>query len=185
MLGIDLLIKEHERIIEFTNYLKKLCCDVIEGKEVDVQRFRECVEFGRNYADKQHHGKEEKILFRVMVETLGTVAEKLINQGMLVEHDLGRYHMGELLAALERYESEQSTEGKLDIITHAAAYADLLKRHIEKEDSVCYTFAARMLSEEDKKLINEETERFEEESRKNGVQSKYETWLKELSIDMC
>ncbi len=180
MYGIDLLMKEHENIITFTEYLKKLCCDIIDGQEVDIKKICECIEFGKNYADQHHHGKEEKVLFHVMIEKLGPVAEKLIKNGMLVEHDLGRYHMRELTTAVEHYKDHKTTLGKLDIITHAAAYADLLKRHIGREDEVCYTFALRMLSEEDKKFVDEQTTVFENIAYEKGIQTKYETWLNDL-----
>lgn len=83
MYGIDLLVQEHKNIIAYTEFMRRLCCDILEGKEVDINAFRECVDFGRNYADKHHHGKEEKILFRHMLEKLGPVAEKLVRNGML------------------------------------------------------------------------------------------------------
>lgn len=177
MYGIDILVEEHKNIVEFTDYLRRLCCDIINGAEVDIELFEKCIEFGRNYADKQHHGKEEKILFRIMLEKLGGATEKLIRNGMLVEHDLGRYHMTELENALENYKENPCTQGKLDIISNASGYAALLKRHIEKEDSVAYTFAMRMLSEDDKKKVDEETAAFEKESKENNIQDTYLNWL--------
>lgn len=181
MNGIDLLLKEHQNILTFTDYLRSICCDILEGKEVDTETFRDCLDFGRTYADKHHHGKEEKILFRYMLEKLGTVAEKLVRQGMLVEHDLGRYHMGELEKALNNYDQVATTANKLDIILNAAGYADLLRRHIEKEDAVCFSFASRMLSDADKRQIDDETKQFEIEEEQGGIQEKYLSWLKSKS----
>lgn len=177
MYGIELLMEEHKNIIRFTKVLRKICYNILEGQEVDVEKLRECIDFARNYSDSQHHGKEEKVLFKIMMEHLGPVAEKLIRNGMLVEHDLARYHMGELEQALNRYEEEVTNEVKLDIIANAAGYANLLKRHIEKEDEVVYTFAKRMLSDEDKKKVDEETAQYEEDATKRGVQEKYISWL--------
>lgn len=51
MYGIDLLVQEHKNIIAYTEFMRRLCCDILEGKEVDINAFRECVDFGRNYAD--------------------------------------------------------------------------------------------------------------------------------------
>ncbi len=78
MYGIDILMKEHENILVFTDFLRSISADILEGKPVDAPLLRECLEFARNYADKHHHGKEEKILFRIMMENMGPVAEKLI-----------------------------------------------------------------------------------------------------------
>ena len=181
MYGIDLLVKEHKNIVSFTEYLRKICCDVIDGADVDVQEFRECVDFARAYADKHHHGKEEQILFKIMLEKLSPVAEKLVRNGMLVEHDFGRYHIGELENALLKYAETPTTKGKLDIITHAAGYVDLLQRHIEKEDNVCYPFALRSLPEECKTQVDEQTRCFEKKAEQDGVQEKYLAWLEERS----
>lgn len=184
MYGIDVLIKEHDNILVFTKYVRKLCCDVVDGKQVNIPAFQSCINFARNYADKHHHGKEEQILFRVMLERLGSAAEKLIRNGMLVEHDLGRYHIGELERALEQYSGNPATSGKLDIITHAAGYADMLERHIEKENNACYSYAERALSKEDKERIDEQTRCFEKQAEQSGVQKKYVAYLKEKEGDL-
>lgn len=179
MTGIDILMKEHENILAFTDLLRKISMEIIDGGEVPPSLLRECIEFGRNYADKHHHGKEEQILFRIMTENMGPVADKLIKNGMLVEHDLGRLHMAELEKAIDEYEKEPTTENKLDIISNAAGYSALLKRHIAREDEVVYTFAVRDLSEELKKTVDKETDAFEELAREQKTSDRYVTWLYE------
>ncbi len=42
----------------------------MNGSEVPDADFREIIDFVRGYADKHHHGKEEKYLFPKMVEKL-------------------------------------------------------------------------------------------------------------------
>ncbi len=182
MYGIELLVEEHRNILRFTDYVNELCGKMLAGEEPDTAQFRKCLDFGRNYADKQHHGKEEKILFRIMEEHLGSVAHKLVQNGMLVEHDLGRYHMSSLEEALDAYEKQPNVAQKLAIVVHAAGYAELLKRHIEKEDGVVYTFAERSLSEELKNQVNEETERFEKDAAERGVPERYLAILKEWGV---
>lgn len=177
MYGIEILIKEHENILKFTGLLKKKCCDILEGGKINTDEFRDCIDFARNYADKHHHGKEENVLFRVMLEQLGPTAEKLIQNGMLVEHDLGRFHMTELEKVLKRYDENPSVLDKLSIITNAAGYAELLTRHIEKEDSVVYTYAERALEKSILDYVSDETQKLEKEAEKNKVQSKYLLWL--------
>lgn len=177
MYGIEILVKEHENILKFTRLLKKKCCDILEGGQINTAEFRKCIDFARNYADKHHHGKEEKVLFRVMLEQLGPTAEKLIQNGMLVEHDLGRFHMTELENALNRYDENPSVLEKLNIIANAAGYANLLTRHIEKEDSVVYTYAERALEKSILDYVDEETQKLEKDAEDNNVQSKYLIWL--------
>ena len=183
MYGIDILVEEHKNIVEFCKSMKSMCCSIIEGEDVDIDLVKACVAFGKNYADHLHHGKEEKILFKIMLEKLGPVADKLIRNGMLVEHDLGRLHMNELLEAIDRYEKDPSTLNKLDIITNASGYATLLNRHIGKEDEVVYTFAQRALSDDDKERVNVETKAFDEDPENKADVAKYLSWLENFKSE--
>lgn len=181
MQGIDVLVDEHKNIMKFHNLLKKICCDVIEGTKVDVELLRECVAFGRNYADKYHHGKEEEILFKVMIEQSGDVAQKLIRNGMLVEHDLCRYYLNELDNSLNAYENNSGTEYKYDVVVNAGSYANLLKRHVEKENTVVYTFAERELSEEELNKVEKLGMERDSGEDQAAIREKYLSWLEEKS----
>ncbi|WAW14718.1 hemerythrin domain-containing protein [Peptostreptococcus equinus] len=181
MYGIDILVKEHDNILKFIDLSRKSCREILDGKEVDIELFRKYIDFVRNYGDKHHHGKEEEILFKLMVDNLSPVAEKLINHGMLIEHDLGRLFMKNLEAALDRYEENKDNDCKLDIITNIIGYGDLLTRHIEKENKVVYTFAERELSDELKQQVDRSTEQFEKDYISN--KNRYEKWLEELSLN--
>lgn len=154
MKGLDILKTEHDHIRIAVQKMKDTCGQILDGKEIDIRWFQNMILFCRNYADKHHHGKEEKILFRVMLEELGPVADKLIRNGMLVEHDLGRFHISELENALSAYEREPTTRNKLEIVTNASEYASLLNRHMDKEDTVVYVFAENQLNDELKDKAN-------------------------------
>ena len=130
---------------------------------MDMEYFRNAVSFIRNFADKAHHQKEEKILFQAMMERLGTVAVNLIQHGMLVEHDLARLHVMELENALNAYEKEKTPENKLDIIANAVGYCYLLKRHVDKENAVVYPYAEKNLSADVMKQLDEEAVRYMEQ----------------------
>ena len=130
---------------------------------MDMEYFRNAVSFIRNFADKAHHQKEEKILFQAMMERLGTVAVNLIQHGMLVEHDLARLHVMELENALNAYEKEKTPENKLDIIANAVGYCYLLKRHVDKENAVVYPYAKKNLSADVMKQLDEEAVRYMEQ----------------------
>lgn len=181
MYGIELLVEEHKNILRFCASMRSMCCGLLGGSKVDTALIRECAAFGKNYADKHHHGKEEQVLFKKMTDKLGPVADKLIRNGMLVEHDLGRLHMSELLAAADRYDQDPSLSNALDIITNAAGYATLLGRHIGKEDEVVYTFAQRALSQEDKDWVDEETKVFEADEDKNQAREHFLGWLEDFT----
>lgn len=162
---LEILIEEHENIRAFLGVVRRMCCAVLDGAPVDAAAFRDVIAFVREYADKHHHGKEEQLLFTAMMDELGPVAVNLIRHGMLVEHDLGRLHIQNLEAALDRYEAPQSTPDKLDILAEAAGYAGLLLRHLEKENQVLFPFAQRSLPPAVLEAMDAQAARFEQDGR--------------------
>jgi len=178
--SVILMEEDHANINRALGVIRNICLQLMQGGEVPDEDFREIIQFVREYADKHHHGKEEKFLFPVMVKKLGPVGDKLVTNGMLVEHDLGRADVLSLETALNEYKKNPRLELKLDILSYAMAYAHLLQLHIEKENSVVYPFAERCLSEEDFKEINEKSQIFEDEQTAKGVQKHYLDILEKL-----
>ena len=160
MYAIELMMEEHKNIKRMLKIVRKVSFNILEGEEINYEEFERIISFITNYADNHHHKKEEIYLFNRMVEEIGERAVKVINHGMLVEHDLGRLYISNLRLALEEYKNGNK-EAKLDIIANAISYTDLLNRHIEKEDNVIYSFAKRSLKEETFEVINKECKEFE------------------------
>lgn len=181
MYSIELMIAEHDNILKFNQAVRNACGTILEGKDICTDDFEKMIAFARNYADKHHHGKEEQLLFNEMQKYLGTIGLNLITHGMLVEHDWGRLHISELEAALNKYKENPSAENKLDIIANAVGYTNLLKRHINKENDVVYSYAEKNLTEDVLKIVNEKTAEFEKLAEDNGIQKKYLGILHELS----
>lgn len=179
MNSVALMVEEHKNIKRMLAVVREACNQILNGGQIDYDDFDKMIDFIRNYADVHHHGKEEKFLFKEMVDNLGPVGTKLVTNGMLVEHDWGRLFISELREALERVKREDS-ESVLDVIANAIGYTNHLKRHIEKEDEVVYTFAERELEAAVMERVNEATEVFEKEAEEKGIQEHYLKLLEEL-----
>ncbi|SHI97212.1 Hemerythrin-like domain-containing protein [Lutispora thermophila DSM 19022] len=177
--SIDIMKMEHQNILRMLEVVRRYCLRVLKHEPVDYKDFYKIIDFVRNYADKHHHGKEETLLFNRMMDELGSLADKLVRHGMLVEHDLGRLYMSELEEALKKLESGDE-DAKLDIIASAMGYVNLLKRHIDKEDNVIYKFAENNLKKDTLKLIDDESANFEKKAEGAEVQYKYLVMLSEL-----
>lgn len=178
--AIDVLMNEHDYILRFANAMKKKCMQVLETGDMDTEIFKKALDFVRNYADKYHHGKEEKYLFVSMLKDLGELANKLINMGMLVEHSMGRLFMQNLEIAINEYDNSSSLESKLDILTFMTAYVDLIVRHATKENEVVFTFADRALKENSKFDLDEQTRAFEENADNVKIKKYYEEYVDSL-----
>jgi hemerythrin-like domain-containing protein len=97
-----------------------------------------------------------------------------------VEHDLGRLHISDLEEATKLYREEPKTIHKLGIIAGASGYANLLKRHIGKENEVVYPYAEKSLSPEILASVDERVRAFEEQAEGEGVQKYCLELLEEL-----
>lgn len=164
------MMKEHEDIKRVLSAVRKLCINILDTKDVNYEAFDMAIDFIRNYADKHHHSKEEEILFKKMIKELPHTESPIL--GMYSEHDLGRLYIGNLEESLKRVK-EGDLDSKVDIIGSAMAYADLLTRHIHKEDSAIYKFAEKQLSESALKEIEERCSEVENSACENKVQDKY------------
>jgi hemerythrin-like domain-containing protein len=173
------MVDEHVYAKRMLAVIRKYSYRLLQGEAVDLDDFHKMIDFVRNFVDKHHHGKEEDFLFNKMVEHLGPAAEKLVKHGMLVEHDLGRLHMQELEAAVERVKAGDD-ESKLDLIANAISYTHLLHRHIDKEDGVVYKFAENNFSKDVLDQIDAACEQFEQQAQEQGIQEKYIRLLEEL-----
>lgn len=179
MNSVALMVDEHKNIVRMLNVVRKACYSLLQGASIDFDDFEKMIDFIKGYADAHHHGKEEQLLFKEMVDNLGELGNKLITHGMLIEHDQGRLYIRELGEALGRVKAGDD-ESKIDVIANAVSYTNHLARHIEKEDSAVYTFAEQRLAPEIIQKVNEQTIIFEKEAESKGIQKKYIDMLIEL-----
>lgn len=100
------------------------------------------IDYLQEYADVFHHQKEEELVFSRLKQA-SPQGKLLVEQGMLVEHDLARYYIRSMKKLLKKDVTEEVC---VRLIGFIQAYIDLLERHIEKENSVAYPYAVRKLA---------------------------------------
>ena len=147
--------------------------------DVPYDDFAKIIDFIRNYADKYHHGKEEDMLFIEMNnELLDLIGEGPV-QGMLIEHNFGRAFIMDLEISLNHHK-EGHEEAIVDIIANAMGYANLLSKHINKEDNMIYRYATKNLSEETLNKLDKQFEDFEGKDLHKETRDKYTKLVDEL-----
>lgn len=157
MKAIEYLVKEHDQITKFLDRLEEECLSILNDKSINEEFFRASISFIREFADGIHHKKEEDILFKYMLEELGVLGEKVIRGGMLVEHQLARGYVFELENSLNSYKMKKDDKAVLQILANSMAYVNLLRSHIDKENSTVYNFAEDRLTDDIKGKIEEES----------------------------
>jgi len=177
--AIKVMMDEHQVILKTLKTARKMCKNILNNDNWEVEDFFKIIDFVRNYADKYHHGKEEVFLFKYMGEELRPSVTEGPIKGMLIEHDLGRLYMTRLEEALINFKNGEN-DARLDIIANTICYTHLLNHHITTEDNTLYPFANNRLKPETLKRLEEEVERIEVSSEGKETQEKYINLVNEL-----
>lgn len=144
--AIDELKHEHEAILFSLGILEKLAGAARSGEKWERKDSRELVGFLKEFADTCHHGKEEGILFPAM-EKAGVQGEGGPIGAMLQEHALGRERIRGMNAALEGSRDREAFEREA-FAREATGYIELLRQHIEKENTILFPMGEKVLSSE-------------------------------------
>lgn len=180
MNSIEILVHEHDNILRMLHVVQKASLQVLGGEAADVADFKKMIGFIRNYADKTHHGKEEEFLFKEMVDSLGIIGDNLVRHGMLVEHNLGRLHVSDLEDALTAYAQNATDESRLAILVAAGSYVNLLRRHIERENAVVFSFGEKNLAADALARVEAQTAAFESDPQNVAIREEQLHILDEL-----
>jgi hemerythrin-like domain-containing protein len=162
----QVLMAEHELILQALDALEKKAAAIRAGAALDRAYFEKAVEFLRTFADKCHHGKEENLLFKRMVDR-GFPLQGGPIAVMLNEHDIGRAFIKGMADGAAKLGSDPGAAKR--IIENAQGYIDLLRNHIGKENNILFPMADRVLSAEDQADLGKAFERHEAEETGAGV----------------
>ncbi len=173
-----ILMAEHRGIGRMLDVVEEAAVRVERGKPVPPTLFVDAATFFRNFADRCHHGKEEKHLFRTMAERGVPVAGGPIG-AMLAEHEQGRAYVRTIREEGERYAAGTLADpGQL--VRAVRGYVGLLRAHIQKEDRILYPLGERVLTAEDRKTLAEAYERVEREEMGEGEHERFHAMIDQL-----
>lgn len=167
--ALALLSKEHREIEQvaaaFEAWAAALPADATSDTSGQCARF---VEFFRKFVAEVHHAKEEGILFEVLDRT-GFSRQSGPIAVMAHEHQVLDGILGEIeQLALEKWTPEDLERLRERVRT----YADVLKRHIHKEDTVLYPMAEARMSPPSKREVDARCAIFTEQNEESAEQSR-------------
>ncbi len=166
----ETLMHEHKIILMVLDAAEREAQRMRETGTVRTERLEQMVDFFRNFADRCHHAKEEKLLF-VRMEERGMSREAGPIGVMLYEHDIGRGHVRAIAELLPQVANNPAAQREIQ--QHLEDYIQLLRDHIYKEDNILYPMADQLLSPEDQEALGEAFERVEREEIGEGVHERY------------
>ncbi|MCC7158215.1 MAG: hemerythrin domain-containing protein [Ignavibacteria bacterium] len=136
---LAVLYSEHEiikSVIEFRERISSL-------SKSDPQKYKniinELVNFFRNYADKFHHHKEEKLLFPLMCEKNEMLQESIVSE-MLENHQ-------DFRKLVNSIETEVNSDNFGEGASLLSKYTDLLLDHIAVEDDELFQIAETLFDD--------------------------------------
>lgn len=164
--AIEVLMGEHRLIEQALGSLEAFAAEIRAGGPAPRRVVGEYAEFFRGFADVCHHGKEEEILFRRLLEE-GFSRDSGPLAVMYYEHELGRAHVRGL-AELAGGTGAPADQERVLLLQHADAFVPLLRQHILKEDRILYPMALQALGAADLDRLNAEFEAFETRATADG-----------------
>jgi hemerythrin-like domain-containing protein len=179
MIPTETLKHEHQIILMVLDAAEREAQSIQDTGEVRGERIEKMLDFFRNFADRCHHAKEEKLLFVKMQERGMPVDGGPIGV-MLQEHDEGRGRVKAVAEALPQARSGDAS-ALTSVRSSLLAYIQLLRAHIDKEDNVLYPMADRLFSPEDQRALTEAFEKVEAEEIGEGVHERYHQLAHDLA----
>jgi hemerythrin-like domain-containing protein len=166
MKAFDDLSHEHELIRRMLSVLELLTRELQLDKLGAAADLREAIRFARGFADRCHHGKEERLLFPLIAGKNETVANMPVRI-LTSKHDAGRTLIKDLEDALPGIEA-----GDAGATAHAAQaltlYTRMLRKHIDKEENIVFPLARTLISQEVADKLAEQFEAVEQEMGPNA-----------------
>jgi hemerythrin-like domain-containing protein len=167
----EILKHEHEIILKVLTAAETAAESIERSGELDAEKLSQMLEFFRGFADRCHHGKEEKHLFPALLQRGGAAAQAPVSV-MLGEHDQGRSHIKAIAEALPGA-AEGEAQAAQAVTRNLRDYVGLLRAHIEKENNILFRIAEEILSASDQESLSEAFARVEAEEMGEGTHEKY------------
>ncbi len=149
------LAREHRLIERALNVLSRICDEARRTRRLDAADATQVIQFLREFADRDHHLKEEKILFPAIESRTF-----FPGCGLVSEHQLGRERVKGMADGVER-SSRGDAEGVRVFLRQARSLIGMLRAHIAKEDDCLANVVHRSFFGEDGERLTREFEEME------------------------
>ena len=149
------LMIEHRLIEKMLNVATKELDNIKNGNKMNSSLINIIIDFIRTYADRTHHGKEEDILFKELMNKDLIESDQNIMGELIREHIEARIAVGDLYWANKQYENGDTSKVKV-IYEKLFFLTRFYPVHIKKEDNVFFPETEKYFSaDEQEKMLNE------------------------------
>jgi hemerythrin-like domain-containing protein len=168
------LLHEHNAILVAMDIIERICEYVQNDREVDVNDISDIIRFLEVYINSCHHRKEQQLLFPALEEVGVTNHNGLI--GVLVtEHQMEYDYILQMKDTLTYGEFNKPL-----FLDAAAAYVQLIRNHIIRENTVLFRISDAKFSDETQKRLLEEFKNIDNEVIGEASNGRFVQLLKTL-----
>jgi len=179
MTSTEVLKHEHQIVLLVLRGAEREVQSIAATGKVHADTVEQMVDFFRTFTDRCHHAKEEDLLF-VKLQEKGMPGDHGPIAVMLMEHKEGRRRVKAIADALPQAKAGDAS-AIAAVKDNLAAYIELLRAHITKEDNVLYPMADRLFSPQDQQWLVEAFEKIEAKEMGEGTHEKYHQLAHDLA----
>ncbi len=137
------LAREHRLIERALDVLSRICNEARRTKRLNASDATQVIQFLRDFADRTHHVKEEKVLFPAIESRTF-----FPGCGLVSEHQLGRERVTRMASVVEGASNGDADSVQV-FVRQARSLIGLLREHIAKEDDCLANVVHREFSGKD------------------------------------
>ncbi len=143
--SIARLVAEHDLIRRTLDAFERCVASLQTSPTPDAVRadLASFVSFFREFAEHEHHAKEESVLFAAVTDAHLPDNDEVV-KSLLSEHETGRRYLLRLNELVSR-QGSWSADHVQDAIREARSYALFMRSHIREEDGILFPLVQRCL----------------------------------------
>jgi len=149
MLPIGPLMIEHRLIDKIIELLEDESKQMRATNVINLKFINQAVDFLKVYADRCHHGKEEKILFKALRAKPLSAQDKDMLEGLINDHIRARLLVGKISEGVGKNYIQRSSEVTKSIASIIEDLTKLYRSHVHKEDKQFFVPAMNYFSKEE------------------------------------
>ncbi len=174
----EILIREHQEIRRLLSALDGMA-DFIRRKDALPDEYMEkAVAVVAEFADKCHHGKEEKALFPAISKASPNAGAELARR-LTSDHRAFRKIVESMVELIP--DATIKRDSRTLLAKHVSTYSRLLREHMRVEEEQLVPEVEGAIEPAKRKEIAREFERMDEESMGRGGHQKYVDIIDELA----
>lgn len=170
---------EHQIVLLILKAAEREVTNMDGGGALNVDEVEKMVDFFQNFTDRCHHAKEEKHLFPSLQQHGLPVGSGPVAV-MLAEHEEGRKRVRAIIGDMA--EAKRGAAKAVGTVRdNLAAYINLLRQHIQKEDNILFPMADKLIPADEQQLLSDAFARIEAEEIGEGTHEKYHQLAHDLN----